>query len=133
MVVDKYVARLKEAGTLLARQPPGFWLLELSHLPDPPSILDGSWTALRAASGPGGGANAILDSKVGMRSGGSFMVRSHVELEPPRPARHLPVPQSAKVSKQESQLHRITWDQAYHESSVENCPTRPSEPKTLIQ
>ena len=49
-------------------QPPGFWLLELSHLPDPPSILDGSWTALRAASGPGGGANAILDSKVGMSS-----------------------------------------------------------------
>lgn len=49
-------------------QAPGFWLLELSHLPEPPSILDGSWTALRAAGGPGGGANAILDSNVGMSS-----------------------------------------------------------------
>ena len=47
-------------------QPPGFWLLELSHLPDPPSILDASWTPLRAAGGPGGGASAILDSDVGM-------------------------------------------------------------------
>ena len=35
-------------------QPPGFWLLELSHLPEPPSILDGSWTALKQACvGPG--------------------------------------------------------------------------------
>ena len=49
-------------------QPPGFWLLELSHLPEPPSILDGSWTALRAAGGPGGGENAIIDSKVRMSS-----------------------------------------------------------------
>jgi NAD+ diphosphatase len=50
-------------------QPPGFWLLELSHLPEPPSILDGtSWTPLRAAGGPGGGASAILDSDVGLSS-----------------------------------------------------------------
>ena len=52
----------------LEEQPPGFWLLELSHLPEPPSILDGTWTALRAAGGPGGGAGAILDSDVGLSS-----------------------------------------------------------------
>ena len=50
------------------KQPPGFWLLELSHLPEPPAILDGSWTPLRAAGGPGGGASAILDSDVGLSS-----------------------------------------------------------------
>ena len=49
-------------------QPPGFWLLELSHLPEMPSIRDGTWTPLRAAGGPGGGASAILDNDVGLSS-----------------------------------------------------------------
>lgn len=58
--------RLAQYGN--ADQSPGFWLLDLSHLPVPPK-LDGGWTPLRASSGPGGGADAILDNDIGFASG----------------------------------------------------------------
>lgn len=58
--------RLAQYGD--ADQPPGFWLLDVSHLPTPP-LLDGGWTPLRASGGPGGGADAILDNDIGFASG----------------------------------------------------------------
>ena len=39
---------------------PGFYMLDLSHLPEAPSLGEGRWAPLRAARGPGGGEQAIL-------------------------------------------------------------------------
>ena len=43
-----------------APETPGFWLLELSHLPEAPAIGEGKWAPLRASRGPGGGEAAII-------------------------------------------------------------------------
>jgi len=50
-------------------KPTAFWLIELSHLPEPPRLVEGArWAPLRAARGPGGGEGAVLDREVGLRS-----------------------------------------------------------------